>query len=397
MGSLKLTPQTLSQYPSISENMWPGMPVRVDIVRRRLSTAAIGDTPFTKEVWSAQITYGIDGDHFGVTIDGATYVAQALTDDETSAQVWIALHGQNLVDSKILGVLPTTDGAGLILLTFADGVLPTVTGFSPEGTVVTIELVRVGDGPDLLVTWGMGVIADPDRLDPNVNILARRPKSAEEVTKYFTRGGVIKWAPRSTEAERVSLGSNSDVDISPSDTFLLYRVNSFENPFVHYATSATAPVALPGDPAFLVFDKKSPDWGKFRSDNGGTSQVMELTFAGANGAGIVSGHFDGLFNIALNDTATDAGNALAWSDAAKGNAVYAAFAEYTQAGVLVRVVFNDTKPHTFTDTSVNGITITSVTTVAAVPAIAGDTGLKFLEGSVSARPGIQRAALDMNS
>ena len=397
MGSLKLTPQTLSQYPSISENMWPGMPIRADIVRRRLSSATLGNTPFTNEIWEVQIGYNADGDNFGITINGATYVAVASVDSETSAQIWITVHGQSLVDGEILESVPTTDGSGLIFLTFADGLSPTVVGYAPDGTTVSVTLTRPGDGPDLFVTWGMGVIASPERVDPNVDIIARRPKTAEEVTKYFSRGGVVNWAPRSTEAERLSLGFSSDVDIALTDTFLLYRKNSFENPFVHYATSATAAVAQPGDPAFLVFDQKSPDWGKFRSDNGGTSQVIELTFAGANGAGLASGNFDGLFDIAINDTASDADNALAWMNAAEGNAVYAILAEYTNAGVLVRVFFNDTETHVFTDTSVNGITITAVTTQAAVAAIAADTGLLFAEGSVAARAGIQRAGLDMNS
>lgn len=396
MANLPLIPQTLDQYPPIAENMWPGMPVQEDIVRGRSKSATVAKTPFIKEQWDVQIGYGVDGDDFFIVIQGAYYFAEALTDDETSAQNWIAANGQLLVNAKILATLPVTDGAGLITLTFVDGLFPTVSGYGPDATTVTANQTIMGDGPDIYLTWGMGVIKDPLRRDPNIELVVRRPKTAEEVTKYFKMGGVVKWGPMDTDDSRVAQGFPSAVDIAPDSFFRVYQVNSYENPYVHYATVGTPDPATEGQDAYLVYDQTHPDWGKFRADNGGQNQVVALTFSGA-GAGTVAGNFDGLFDISFADTGTDADNAAQWAALANGNVQYSSIATYEAVGAVVTVTFKDTSTHIFTDNSSGGPAITALTTQMAMSAIAEFTGLKFLLASVAARPGIVRAALDMNS
>lgn len=396
MANLPLIPQTLNQYPPIAENMWPGMPVQEDNVRGRSASALVAKTPFVKEQWDVQVTFGAGGDTFGIVIQGAYYLAEALTDDEISAQAWITANGQLLVNANILSTLPVTDGAGLITLLFVDGLFPTVSGYSPDATTVTANQIVVGDGPDIYLTWGMGVIKDPLRRHPNVDLIVRRPKTEAEVLNYFKMGGVVKWGPMDTDDSRTAQGYPSAVDIAPDAFFRVYQVNSYENPYVHFATMGNPAPALEGQDAYLVFDQTHHDWGKFRADNGGAVQIVELTFSGA-GAGTVAGNFDGLFDISFADTGVDADNAAQWAALANGNVQYSSIATYEAVGDVVTVTFKDTSAHVFTDTSVGGPAITDATTQTAVAAIAAPTGLKFLLASVAARPGIVRAALNMNS
>lgn len=398
MPNLPLIPQTLNQYSSVSENMWPGMPVQEDIVRRRTMPATVANTPFIKEIWSGQVTYGADGDQFGFNINGALYVATAQTDDETSAQAWITANGTTLVNAKILASLPTSNGLGLLTLTFVDGLFPTVSSYEPDGTTLTLFQNQIGDGPDLYLTWGMGVIKDPERKSPNIKLIVRRPRTAEEVTKYFKQGGVVKWGPTDTDDSRVARGWPSAVDIAPDEMFEVYMIQSFENPFVHYSISSPPALtpAVAGEDAYLVFDPKSPDWGKFRSNSGGQSQIMGLTFAGTSGGATVAGNLDGLPTLSFPDTGTNAGNAAAFAAAANGNVQYSAIATYEPAGANVVLTFKDNTTHVFTDESSGGPTITSVVIQNAIPAIAALTGLKFLESSVQPRPGISMAALNMS-
>lgn len=396
MPNLPLIPQTLNQYTPYAENMWPGMPVQEDIVRRRTMPATVANTPFIKEQWSAQVGYISDGDQFGININGALYVAAALTNDETSAQNWITANGTTLVNAKVLASLPTSNGTGLLTLIFVDGLTPSVSEYEPDGTTLTLTKTISGDGPDLYLTWGMGVIKDPVRKDPNIKLIVRRPKTAEEVTKYFKQAGVVKWGPNDTDDGRVSRGWSSTLDIAPDEMFEVYMIQSFENPFVHFVTSGIPMGSVIGEDAYLVFDPTSPDWGKFRADSGGVSQISALSFAGTTGGATVSGHFDALPDLAFPDTGTNAGNAAAFAAAANGNAQYNALATFAPGGVNVVVNFKDNAEHLFTDTSTGGPTISDVVLQVATPAVAALTGLKFLEDPVQARPGIVRAALNMS-
>lgn len=395
MANLPLIPQTINQYPPIAENMWPGMPVQEIKLGRRTASACVANTPFIQEEWTGQITYGVDNDTFGMFIQGALYIASALTDSEVSAQNWIAANGQLLVNAGVLASLPSTDGLGLITLVFVDGLFPTITAYQPDATTVTLTQTVVGDGPDLYLTWGMGVIKDPVRSLPTVDMLVRRPRTAQEVLDYFPQGGVVKWFPKDTDDSRVAQGYPSAVDIAPDQFFLIYKRYSEENPFIHFSLEGTPAPAVEGQPAYLVFSQTHPDWGKFRADSGGTSQIIELTFANA-AAGTVAGNFDGLFDISFADTGVDADNAAQWAALANGNVQYSALATYTAVGAVVTAAFKDTFTHVFTDNSAGGATITDAETQAAVAAIAAPTGLKFLQASVAARPGISRAALNMN-
>jgi len=244
----------------------------------------------------------------------------------------------------------------------------------------------------------MGFIEDPVRKYPNIKLIVRRPKTAAEVRDYFKQGGVVKWGPNDTDEGRVSRGWPSALDIAPDEMFEVYMIQSFENPFVHFATTGTpSPTpAVIGKDAYLVFDQTNLDWGKFRMDNGGRGQIMTLTFGGTTAAATVSGHFDGFGDISFIDTGTNAGNATKWAALANGNVQHSGIGTFTVVGAVVTFTAKDTSVHTFTNTSNGGPTIVSLTTQTAIPAIAEITGLKFLEASVEARPGISRAALNMS-
>lgn len=397
MANLPLIPQTLDQYLSISENMWPGMPAVEDIRTKRKGQAIVANSPFTKEQWSVEVVFGVDGDPWGININGAFYLSVFQTDAEISAQNWITTNGQNLVNSKILASLPISDGLGVLSLAFVDGLNPSLTPYAPDSGAVNLVEDVPGTGPDLYITWGMGVIKDPDRKAPNFPLVVRRAKTALEVTNYFKQGGVVCWAPHDTDDARVAAGWPSAVDIPPDMPFHVYQIYSGEHPYIHYAIDGDPPLADEGDEAFLVFDENNADWGKFRGDSGGTSQVDTLTFDNSTVAATVAGSYDGLPDISFVDTGTDVGNAAAFAAAANGNVQYSALATFVAVGVDVTVTFKNFVSHLFTDNSTGGPTITAVVTQLSIPAIAEATGLKFLKAPVAARPGIMMAALNMSS
>lgn len=112
--------------------------------------------------------------------------------------------------------------------------------------------------------------------------------------------------------------------------------------------------------------------GTFRKDNGGTSQVSELTVTPDAGQ-LVGFHFDSLPTLEVTSVNLATDNA-ALCDAFNANAQYKALGTASVAAGKISIAWSDNAVHTFTDDSANAPKIAHVVTQAATAAIAKQTG-----------------------
>src|SRR5690606_11212535 len=107
------------------------------------------------------VTYGGDGDVFGVYIDGFAIIAEADADDDTSAAALDAAI-QAYIDAYGTDLIAEVDSAtNVVTLSFADGLAHTVTEFE-SGTTTLVIAQTVDPVSYARLNFGLGVCLDPN-------------------------------------------------------------------------------------------------------------------------------------------------------------------------------------------------------------------------------------------
>lgn len=310
----------------------------------------------TPVAYGATVTIGNfnAGDEVGINVNGVQVSVTAVTDaTATAALLNTAINAAGLLS----GVLSSTVAGPALTLAGALGVEIDASEYSPDATTATFSAVTASVVQQQL-DFGYGVVRDVPSITVNRNAI-KKPSAASDVfvgVLVRTRGGQIP--PAQIEA------SGFDPDyLMPGMTYAVLRAN------VGVVVEYVGDAPTESDPVYLIYSGANA--GKWRVDNGGTSEVVTLTLT-TTATDTVAFNYDGLPDLSIaSATGTEATDAATLFGLWKANASYMAIGDIEDNGDgTLTITFNDTTTHTFTDNSDGTSSIAETVDTAAVAATA---------------------------
>ena len=214
------------------------------------------------------VTYGGDGDVFGVVIDGLALVADALTNDDTSAAA-LDTAVQAYIDAYGVELLASVNSAtNVVTLVFADGLPHTVTALD-SGTTSSVVAESVAPATYARLTYGLGVTLDTGAGYSTIGPNLRPIMGAASGTSSLL--GVIAYDFYGQQSADAITAQGYDSDfLIPGPCYKVIKKGSVVVPWVGtLPTAAGSAVYWINDPATLA------DKNKFRSDaNGGEADLV---------------------------------------------------------------------------------------------------------------------------
>jgi hypothetical protein len=218
---------------------------------------------------TATVTYGGDGDVFGVVIDGLAITALALTDDDTSAaalvtavQAYIDTYGVELIAS-VAAV------ANVVTVVFADGLPHTFTALDSGTTSSVVDAEAVASATYARLTYGLGVTLDTGAgfsvIGPNIRPIMGAASGTSSLL------GVIAYDFYGQQsADAITAQGYDPAFLIPGPCYKVIKKGSVVVPWVGtLPTAAGSNIYWINDPATLA------DKNKFRGDaNGGEADLV---------------------------------------------------------------------------------------------------------------------------
>lgn len=220
------------------------------------------------------VTYGVDGDVFGVVIDGLAITAEAATNDDTSAaaldaaiQAYIDTHGTDLIAS-------VDSATNVVTIVFADYVAHTVAALD-SGTTSSVVATSEAAVSYARLLYGYGVTLDPNATFDTASPYLRPVVGAQGGTSVLA--GVLAYSHGNAmpRYEIEALGFDPDY-LAPLNPYVLVKKGSVQVPWVGTLPSA------PGSSVYWINNPASAgDLNKFRSDaNGGEADLVSAYVEG---------------------------------------------------------------------------------------------------------------------
>jgi hypothetical protein len=326
----------------------------------------------TEVAYTATITIGSfnASDTVGVEINGGLVIVTATTDADTTAGLLAAA----INDAAFLdGVASATSAGAVVTLTGALGEELTTVEYSPDTTTATVLVTQEAVVQPQLC-FGMGVVRDV----PSTTVQYTKVAKPSSLTDVFAGVLVRTKGTELTRSQILASGYNPDY-LQPGQVYTVMK----ENAGVTVEFTGNAPDE--SDDVYLIMT--GADAGKWRSDDGGTSQVSTLTVTSV-GADTLAFNYDGLPDLSLTATGTAADDADGLANLWNANAQYAAIGSAVGNGDgTLTITFADTSAHTFTDNSTGTSSIAENIDTAAVAATA-----RLMEQLSWGRPSIPASA-----
>lgn len=220
------------------------------------------------------VTYGGDGDVFGVYIDGFALIAEADTDDDTSAAALDAAI-RAYIDAYGTGLIASVEvTANVVTFAFADGLAHTVTEF--ESGTTTLAVAQTVDPVSYArLNFGLGVCLDPsatfDMQGPNLRAVTGAQDGSSVLAGVLAYDHGNAMTPYEIEA----LGYDPAY-LAPQNPYKLVKKGSVIVPWV-----GTLPTA-PGSAVYWINNPATASHkNKFRSDaNGGEADLVSAFVEG---------------------------------------------------------------------------------------------------------------------
>lgn len=223
---------------------------------------------------TATVTFGVNGDVFGITIDGLSILAVASTDDATSAAALDAAI-QAYIDAYGTDLIASVDSAtNVVTIVFGDYLPHTVTAFN-SGTTSSVIAETVPAVSYARLNFGLGVTLDPNATFDTQGPYLRAVVGAQDGSSVLA--GVLAYdhgnAMSAYEIE--SLGFDPAY-LAPVNPYKLVKKGSVIVPWV-----GTLPTA-PGSSVYWInAPATASDLNKFRSDaNGGEADLVSAFVEG---------------------------------------------------------------------------------------------------------------------
>lgn len=262
-----------TDYVRTPQEAFAGQRYATDAVRDELMSGMVVPVADVSQVTTAQTAFSTT-DVLGLYIDGALYITTSDTSDLITAEAWITDNGAALVANGTLSILPTTNGTGLLTLTFADAEAHTVTSYSPATADFTPITNTATAASTEVIVWGQGICLDetyPDLISEH-SMAIRLPSAGTDLLR-----GVLAY----TAVNNYPSGLSSQIGAGSAGVMPGIMLQCVRKGRVIVEIVGEMPAK--GDSVFWINDPADPaDLGKFRADaNGGEADAVEGSFVEA--------------------------------------------------------------------------------------------------------------------
>lgn len=258
-----------SQYLQTPGAVFQGFQYAVDPYRDEYLAGLLRKVTDVSQQSTATVTFGVNGDVFGVVVDGLAITALADTDDNTSAaalntaiQTYITNFGTSLIASS--AVL-----ANAVTIVFGDALPHTVTALDSGTTssVVVPELVAAASYARL--TYGLGVTLDTGAgysvIGPNIRPIRGAESGTDSLLGVITYDFYGQQSAFAIEAQ-----GYDPAFLIPGPCYKVVKKGSVCVPWV-----GTLPTAAGSEVYWINDPAAADDKNKFRSDaNGGEADLV---------------------------------------------------------------------------------------------------------------------------
>ena len=261
-----------SQYLQTPGAVFQGMQYAVDPRRDEYYSGLLRKVPEVSQQSTATVTWGGDGDVFGVIIDGLAITALALTNDAISAaalntavQAYITAQGTALVAS--VSVL-----LNVVTVVFGDAVPHTFTALDSGTTSSVVDAEAVASASYARLVYGVGVTLDAGAgfsvIGPDIRPIAGATAGTDDLL------GVIAYDFYGQQAAfAISAQGFDSAYLPPGPCYKVVKKGSVCVPWVGtLPTAAGASVYWINNPAAVA------DKNKFRSDANGAEADLVSAF-----------------------------------------------------------------------------------------------------------------------